>query len=175
MRRKYVFLALLCIVAVLLPAVFLTLRANFPRPYFETADLCGVDPALVYAVMRKESGYKEEAVSRAGAVGLMQLKPSTAEFVCSRMGVGFSAEKLKDGEYNLSLGAWYLSYLFEKFSDERTVLAAYNAGEGTVRKWLSEEKYSSNGSTLTRIPYPETEEYVKKVEKFKKIYRILYR
>lgn len=175
MRWKYVVLALLCFIAFLFPAVFLTVRSNFPRPYLETARESGVDPALLYAVMRKESGYNEGAVSRAGAVGLMQLKPSTAEFVCSRMGVEFSPEKLKDGEYNLSLGAWYLSYLSEKFSDETTVLAAYNAGEGTVRKWLSDEKYSSNGRTLQFIPYPETEQYVKKVEKFKKIYEILYR
>ena len=87
----------------------------------------------------------------------------------------FSSEKLCEGEYNVRLGCLYLSYLLERFPEEKTALAAYNAGEGKVRGWLKDERYSADGTRLNKIPYPETEEYVKKVMKFRKNYLFFYR
>ena len=153
---------------------FAVLRARFPRPYREIVAASGLDESLVYALIKAESGFNEEAVSRAGAIGLMQLMPSTAEYICAKEGIGFDRERLSDGAYNLTVGCAYLSYLLRRFSVEETALAAYNAGEGTVRDWLKDDSLSTDGKTLSRIPYPETESYVKKIKKYKKIYVFFY-
>ena len=168
--------AVLISVAVFLLIAFLllTLRAAYPRPYAEEVKKSGVSPSLAYAVMKAESGFREDVVSRAGAVGLMQLKPATAEFICTRRGMTFEAERLCEGGYNVTLGCMYLAYLTERFPVLETALCAYNAGEGTVRRWLSDGAYSSDGATLTEIPYAETRNYVKKVLNFRKIYQFFY-
>ncbi|MDE7158174.1 MAG: lytic transglycosylase domain-containing protein [Clostridiales bacterium] len=145
-------------------------KSAFRRPYRDTVENFTLDRNLVYAVMKSESGFREDALSRAGAVGLMQIKPSTAEFICQRDDIPFDAEKLSQGEYNTELGCRYLLYLLERFPVCETAVAAYNAGEGTVSGWLKNAEYSADGRTLKRIPYPETERYVKKVIKFRKIY-----
>ncbi len=176
MKKKTFLLAVILPLFLLVACVggWLGMLLAFPRPYRETVEGSGVDPALVYAVIRAESSYREDAESWAGAVGLMQVMPSTAEFVCEREGIEFDPARLKEGEYNIVIGTRYLSYLMAKFSEVDTALAAYNAGEGTVANWLKDGDLSSDGATLTKIPYPETETYVKKVRKFKKIYEILY-
>ena len=147
--------------------------ALFRRPHREIVEGSGLDPALVYAVMKAESGFNEEAESPAGALGLMQLMPATAEFICRKHGVPFELERLKEGEYNTRLGCLYLKYLGERFEEE-TMIAAYNAGEGTVSRWLENAEFSEDGRTLKRIPYPETAAYVKKVGNLRKKYRIFY-
>lgn len=159
----------------LLLAGFLAIRVRYPQPYKACVRASGVDPALVYAVIKAESGFREEAISRAGAVGLMQIKPSTAEFICERENIPFSAERLREGEYNIELGCKYLCYLYERFEDMQTALAAYNAGEGTVAQWLKEETFSPDGKRLTSIPYLETSAYVKKILRYQKVYRLFYR
>lgn len=176
MKKRAVSLVIFILIflAVALLVGWLIFRAAFPRPHRETVEASGVEPSLVYAVIRAESSYREDVVSSAGAVGLMQIKPSTAEFVCGREGIPFDMERLKEGEYNIVIGTRYLLYLMERFQDEASVLAAYNAGEGTVRQWLSDSQYSSDGVILQKIPYPETDGYIKKVRKFKKIYEFLY-
>lgn len=152
----------------------LSIFLSFRRPFRQAVEKSGVSPALAYAVMKAESGFDENAESPAGAVGIMQLMPSTAEFVCRLYGIPFEAEKLRDGAYNTALGCRYLIYLSERFPVPETAIAAYNAGEGTVTGWLNDEAYSTDGITLNAIPYPETARYVKKVEKFRKIYQFLY-
>lgn len=161
---------LTCVIAV---SLFFGIRATFPRPYREIVKRSGAPDSLVYAVMRAESGFDEKAVSPKGAVGLMQLLPETAKFICAREGFPYEEEKLTDGEYNAKLGCAYLGYLLEKFS-VREAIAAYNAGEGRVRAWLDDPAYSADGVTISVIPFPETERYVKKVMKFRKIYEFYY-
>ena len=168
---------LLWIVAVLLIAcvvVFFIIRAAYRRPYREEVAAGGIPSALVYAVMKAESGFREDALSHAGAVGLMQVKPATAEFICARRGVVFAAERLQEGGYNVRVGCMYLAYLLERFPHKETALAAYNAGEGRVRQWLADEALSEDGNVLKAIPYPETRTYVKKVLKFEKFYEFFY-
>ena len=155
-------------------SVFLGMRAGYPRPHREVVAESGLDSALVYAVMRTESGFDEDALSRAGAVGLMQIKPSTAEFICEKEGIAFEAERLTEGEYNVRVGCLYLKYLLGRFAVRETALAAYNAGEGTVREWLADKQYSDDGISLKKIPYPETKEYLKKVERARKNYEFFY-
>ena len=166
--------------AVLFAAVFFTLLyfamrgIAYPRPHLTVVRDCKTEEALAYAVMKAESGFRENAKSSAGAVGLMQLLPSTAEFVCRKYNISFDSENLTQGEFNVRVGCLYLNYLTEKFSEPGTVLAAYNAGEGTVSEWLKQADFSDDGITLKAIPYPETAKYVKKVEKFRKNYLFLY-
>jgi soluble lytic murein transglycosylase len=121
----------------------------------------GVDANLVLAVIKVESDFDENAISSKGAVGLMQLLPSTALFVSDKLGVEFSEEDLFDSDINIRFGTYYLSYLFDKFATLETVLAAYNAGEGNVSRWLS--LFSDDGKTLRQIPFEETERFVSRV------------
>lgn len=173
--RKIIILAVavLCVGAAV--GSFFTFRAAlYPRPYLKAVQSSGIDISLIYAVAKAESGFNESAKSRAGAIGLMQLMPSTAEFICRTESIAFEADRLYEGEYNIIIGAKYLNYLFKRFPVRETALAAYNAGEGIVANWLKTQSYSTDGKNLNMIPYSETEAYVKKVEKFRKIYDFFY-
>jgi soluble lytic murein transglycosylase len=128
----------------------------------------GVSQDLIYSVIKAESNFDEDAASDRGAVGLMQIMPSTAAFVAQSLDE--DSFDLKDPKQNMRYGIFYLSYLATKFDDETEVLAAYNAGEGTVKKWLTEQ----NGS-LKQIPYGETKRYIQKIEFYKKVYNALYK
>lgn len=173
-KRSLCFAVGLVIVLVILIALFFGWRASYRRPYRNIVKESGLDESLVYAVMKAESGFNEEAKSNAGAVGIMQLMPSTAEFVCEMEGLEFNIARLKEGEYNVRLGCLYLIYLLKRFPAEETALCAFNAGEGTVSEWLADSEYSRDGITLEKIPYGETRAYVKKVIKFRKIYEFFY-
>ena len=155
-------------------AIYFGIRSAFPRPYAEEVKASGLEPHLVYAVIKAESGFDEKVVSRAGAIGLMQLLPSTAEFVCAREDLPYEEDRLVEGAYNLKLGCLYLRYLLGRFPAEKTALAAYNAGEGVVAEWLKDPEISEDGLNLLHIPYPETARYVKKILKIKKFYDFFY-
>ena len=126
----------------------------------------GLDPALLAAVIYQESKFDASARSDSGAIGLMQLAPSTAHGIATRTGgSAFATDDLLDPEINIRYGSWYLRHLFDKYGDERLVLAAYNAGQGNVDRWRR------HGS---RIQFAETRAYVAHVEKLKSIYRDAY-
>jgi soluble lytic murein transglycosylase len=125
-----------------------------------------LDPALVAAVIYQESKFKADARSSSGAIGLMQLLPDTAKGIAVHTGgSAFRVDDLFDPEINVRYGAWYLRHLLQKYGDERTALAAYNAGQDNVDRWLR----SGLG-----IQFAETRAYVKRVEELKKIYRDAY-
>ena len=129
-----------------------------------------VGAPLVLAVCKVESGFDKNAVSDKGAKGVMQLMDDTFSFVSEKYELGFFFDDVFDLEKNLAVGIRYLLYLKEKFNDETTVLCAYNAGEGNVYKWLYDTRYSSDGKAVDHIPFPETENFVKKVKYYKKVY-----
>ncbi|MBQ4648131.1 MAG: lytic transglycosylase domain-containing protein [Clostridia bacterium] len=130
---------------------------------------------LLSALINAESGFDPEAKSSAGAVGLMQLLPTTAEEMAGRMGIEYKEETLTDPETNISYGAYYLSYLNKYVSsDWETVCAAYNAGFGRVSGWLADERYSDDGVSLKTIPFEETKNYVNKIKKSRAKYLELY-
>jgi soluble lytic murein transglycosylase len=121
-----------------------------------------IDPSLVAAVVRVESNFRPRAVSPKGAVGLMQIMPATAEYIAGKMGLTkYDLNKPAD---NIKIGTFYLRYLFNRFGDTRTVLFAYNAGEGNVAKWIG------SGAVLTTCPFPETNSYAEKVLDSKNFY-----
>lgn len=126
----------------------------------------GVPVYLIYAVMKTESGFRKGAVSRKGAVGLMQVLPSTYEEIKAELGMVDG--NLADPSVNIRAGTYYLSKLYKIFSDWRIALAAYNAGPGTVLKWLEADP------ELADIPYPETKRYVVLVNRAYQEYTRLY-
>ena len=140
---------------------------------------CGeysLDKSLVYAVIKTESGFKKEALSPKGAVGLMQITPETAKWCAEKIGKTELYDSLADPRSNIELGCFYLSYLLERYEGSETAaLSAYNAGAGNADKWLCDKNYSDDGRTIKACPYPETDMYLKKVMFYKKIYRILYK
>lgn len=139
--------------------------------YAEKYDL---DKSLVAAVIYQESRFRPQVVSRTGATGLMQIMPDTGKWVAQQLEVPFDPNRLKEPEYNIRMGTYYLSYLMDKYQeDEQLVLAAYNAGPGNVDSWLKNSRYSKSGR-LTQIPFRETREYVPNVMKMKGVYRSLY-
>jgi len=125
-----------------------------------------LDPALLAAVIYEESKFHADAHSGSGAIGLMQLLPSTAQGIAVHTGgSAFRTQDLYDPEINVRYGAWYLRHLLEKYGDERTALAAYNAGQQNVDRWQSEG---------VPVQFPETRAYVSRVEELKDIYRKAY-
>lgn len=133
----------------------------------------GVPEEIVYAVILTESRFQRDAVSRAGACGLMQLMPATYEAVAYELDRIPDEIMIFDPGTNICCGVYLLSKLYEKYGCWETAFAAYNAGEAAVDLWLSDDRYSGSGR-LTHIPYSETAGYVKKVrcaaESYKKIY-----
>ena len=131
------------------------------------ADENHIDPALLAAVIESESKFNPEARSKAGAVGLMQLTPGTAEGIAKATnGTRFRVSDLTDPDINVRYGAWYLRHLLDRYDqDERLALAAYNAGEDNVDRWEREH---------VGIQFDETRDYVDKVERLQKIYRRAY-
>jgi soluble lytic murein transglycosylase len=117
-------------------------------------------------VIEQESKFDANARSSAGAVGLMQLQPATAQGIAKYTGGSkFVLSDLDDPEINVRYGAWYLHHLMLKYDDERTALAAYNAGQDNVDRWRAAHE---------GIQFSETREYVDRVERLKDIYRRAY-
>ena len=134
----------------------------------------GVDENLVYALIKAESDFNEKAVSNASAKGLMQLTDETFAFCKEQIGIQADAD-IYDTEANLHAGIWYISFLLEKYSGNiKNAVAAYNAGATNVDSWLSSPEYSSDGKTLKKIPFGETQRHVEKIVRYRKIYSILY-
>lgn len=133
-----------------------------------------LDPYLVAAVIHVESGNCPDAVSGVGAVGLMQVMPSTGAWIAGKLNIEFEEEDLKDPETNIEMGCWYLRFLFDRFAEKDTVIAAYNAGHNRIAQWLADERYSEDGDNLFHIPYEETRNYVERVQRAYDKYKRLY-
>jgi len=153
-------------------------RINYPREYSDIVDVYsyeyGVPEHIVYSVIKVESDFESGAVSEAGAVGLMQLMPETFVWLTTENGENLNSATLYDPETNIKYGTYYLSKLYLQFGSWDEVFAAYNAGPTKVEKWLSDNEYSEDGRTLDSIPYKETKDYVKRVNKADEIYKKLY-
>ena len=137
-----------------------------------------VEPALLFAMLRQESGFDTEAVSRAGARGLMQLMPSTARGVARHLGLPYSSERLvADHTYNLTLGRAYAGELLEAHDGSYVLaLAAYNAGPRRVRGWIRDYGDPRTGQVdvidwIELIPLSETRNYVQRVLEAVPVYR----
>lgn len=181
-RKKLfsVLLALFVVVAVFVVTIVLfgfIERRLYPIKYSlyvkYYAEEYGLPEEIVYAVILTESKFNENALSHAGACGLMQLMPSTYKSVAEELERIPDINLIFEPSVNICCGSYLLSKLYNKYGVWEIVYAAYNAGESAVDRWLSDDRYSKNGE-LIKIPYSETSGYVKKVsgaaEAYKKIY-----
>lgn len=160
----------------------------YPRPHRSAvrsaARRYGVDPYLLYAVAREESKFRAEAGSQAGAQGLMQIMPATAQWIAQQRGEKgiIGVRELREPEVNLDLGAWYLDYLAGKFSEKghrlKWTLAAYNGGLGNASRWLSLHKARRGKEPEVQpedvIDFVESRDYVRKVLASQARYHELY-
>ncbi|MEG1820048.1 MAG: lytic transglycosylase domain-containing protein [Oscillospiraceae bacterium] len=138
------------------------------------ADEYDVDDALVYAVIKTESGYNPQAESDAGALGLTQITPETFRWLQTKTGEKLEDKALLESETSIKYGCVFLGMLLDEFGDTKTAIAAYHAGRGSVHKWLLNKEYSIDGKSLDIIPSKDTAHYVSKVTKSINIYKNLY-
>jgi soluble lytic murein transglycosylase len=155
-------------------------RYRFPLAYWDAVQKLakenGIDPYLVVALIRQESLFEPKAVSPAAALGLMQLLPSTAARTASRLKLSApQREELFEPEVNLTLGIHHLKELLQRYSNNLVkAIAAYNAGENAVSKWETRFAAADDDEFVERIPYSETQLYVKLVLRNLRIYRNIY-
>jgi soluble lytic murein transglycosylase len=143
----------------------------------QQADDKNLDPTLIAGVIYVESHFRDQT-SHAGAKGLMQLMPSTADYIARKSGgTRFEQGDLADPQINIAYGSWYLRYLLQHYhGNEALALAAYNAGEGKVDEWWrAAADHGERFRVADHIPFPETREYVANVLSARRDYRREYR
>ena len=157
---------------------------NYPVAYTdlikESAKKYELDPYLVQSIVRCESSNDPTAVSKVGAIGLMQIMPDTGEWIAHKIDpeLAYSLDMLEDPATNIEYGCWYLKFLSDRFDGNvMEIVAAYNAGHGSVQNWLDDPRFSQNG-TLTTIPFEDTARYYDNVmlayENYKPLYPDLF-
>jgi soluble lytic murein transglycosylase len=136
----------------------------------------GLDPLLVAAVIRAESNYWTWAASRKGAMGLMQITPSTARWIAAQRGqADFDERMLYDPATNIAMGCWYLRHLLDQFHGNLpAALAAWNGGRTNVTGWLTAGHWSGTAGDLADIPFGETRTFVGRVLSYLAWYQQLY-
>jgi dephospho-CoA kinase len=155
---------------------------QYPLQYRELIEKYAAEynlsPAFVSAVIRNESSFRPTVESGDGARGLMQLMPDTAEWIARKLQVsGYAFERMYDPESNIRFGCWYLNYLSRLFlGDPVAVTAAYHAGQGQVKVWLSDPLLSEDGYSLplTSLPEGPTKNYAGRVTRDYGIYQAKY-
>ena len=155
------------------------LRYFFPLDHREQvesiADEYEIDRWLVFAIIRVESGFDERAESRAGARGLMQLMPSTAEWIVEMAGFEIAETDIWQVEANIRLGCWYIDWLRDYYSGDMVAgVAAYNAGISNVNIWIEDGLWDGTLEKLSDIPFAETRRYISYVYESYDMYRKLY-
>lgn len=133
-----------------------------------------VDEFLILAIIKAESNFNSNAVSKKGAKGLMQLMDSTAEDIAKDLKIDLNDNKILKPEINIELGTKYISDLIKKYNNIGLALAAYNAGSGNVDSWVSNGVLKHDGTNVENIPYIETNNYVRKILRDYEIYQWLY-
>lgn len=155
------------------------LKSIYPLKYTDivekNANEFSLPPSLVYGIIHTESHFDSEAVSHAGAKGLMQLMDATFEWVQKKLPEEPAPlSNIFEPSVNIRSGCKVMQILLKQFDNLETALAAYNAGSGNVSKWLKNPEYSADGVTLKKIPIAETGNYVARVLKAQKQYQTLY-
>lgn len=186
-RVKSKKLIIIILLIILIGTVFLLkvhlLKMLYPKTYQEVVSLYEekyhVEENLIFAVIKAESNFKQNAVSNRNAIGLMQLMEETAKDVAKKNQIEINDENIKeelcDVNKNIELGTCYLSMLMEKYQNKEVALAAYNAGTGTVDGWLEKGIIKKDGTDIEKVPYKETNNYVRKILRDYKIYEDLYK
>ena len=174
-----IWILILALVAVIL-AFPRWITIFYPQPHHDLvlAASCEyqIDPNLVFAIIRAESKYQTSAESPVGAKGLMQIMPETAAWIAEKQGIeNFTADELHNPETNINFGCWYIASLNQEFDGQiPLIIAAYNAGHGKVQQWVNSGQWDGDPEQLDKIPFKETQLYVKNVLKNYEAYRAIY-
>ena len=155
------------------------LQVIFPLTYWDAikrhAAVYELDPYIVAALIAQESTFDPTARSVANAWGLMQIVPSTGRRLATALGIRrFSTSMLTQGETNIRLGTLYFKRLVQQFGGTHYALASYNAGENRVVRWKAERPGMDEDEFIDDIPFPETQNYVKRILGTAEDYRRLY-
>ena len=158
------------------------MKMIYPKTYSEIisvyAEEYNVDENLIFAVIKAESNFNNDAISNKSAIGLMQIVEDTAIDVAKKNNIDINTENIEEEllniEKNINIGTKYLSTLLEQYGNIEVALAAYNAGIGTVNNWIEKQVIKSDGSDIENIPYKETNNYVRKILRDYDIYNNLY-
>lgn len=183
-RRRLTLVAIVALLLVAIPVAWplaqkayrdLSLPLAYSSIIRQQAAEKHLDPALVAAVIYAETKF-DPRVSSAGAEGLMQILPQTAEFLAHRSGATtFHVSDLGTPQVNISYGSYYLRYLLDEYkNNEVLALAAYNGGETNVNRWLAASRQNGSAFTVSQIPFPETQAYVIRVMQAQRAYRQTY-
>lgn len=150
----------------------------YPKEYagsvYKYSEENELDPLLIFAIIKAESNFDYDVVSNRNAVGLMQLVDTTAKDVALRLKIEYDEKSLYNPDTNIMLGVKYFSILYEKYKNIAVALTAYNAGMGTVDKWIESGTIKKDGSDIENIPYKQTNNYVRKILRDYDIYKRLY-
>ena len=186
MKRRRIAVLAVVFTALFIGTIFffsnnkIILKMVYPLKYQQEVYRCsnefGIDPMLVFAVMKAESNFDKYAVSGKGAKGLMQITDKTGIWAADKMGIkDFTPANLFIPYTNIRIGCWYLGKLKKQFDGDITLaITAYNGGSGRVQEWLRNEELSSTGKSLEKIPFGETDKYVKKVLREYEIIKYIY-
>ena len=171
----------LAIVLILFITIWCVKTFVFPLKHFdiikEEAAKNNIDPYLVLAIIKAESGFDKDVTSSKQARGLMQIMDSTAKEMNEDGNIDLNSESIYDENINIALGCKYFSTLIKRYNGNYYLaIASYNAGMGNVDKWLKEGLVEEKLDDIANnnIPFPETKNYLKKVINYYKIYRTLY-
>ena len=185
MRKKIV----ICFIVLIIFIVFLILfkdkilKIFYPKKYEEIVSLYAeeynVDENLIYAVIKAESNFDENAVSNKNALGLMQIMEDTAKDIAKKNNIQVDENNARQDilniNNNINIGTKYLATLLEKYQNTELALAAYNAGTGNVDNWIEKNILKEDGSNIENIPYKETNNYVRIILQNYKIYSEIYK
>lgn len=180
-KKQIIIVAIILIFCILIAFLNIPIRIQkiiYKKDYEEYvqkySQQYNVDENLVYALIKAESNFNANAQSSKGAIGLMQLMETTAQDVCKRMDLNISnnelKEKILEPEININIGTKYLSILIQQYGNVEIAITAYNAGIGTVDNWIEKDIIKADGSNVEKIPYKETNNYVRKILRDYKIY-----
>lgn len=185
-KRIYAVLLIFVLIALFSDKAWLG-KLMYPIHYHaaiqEHASKRNIDPYLLAAIIRVESNFIPDKQSKKGAIGLMQLMPSTARWIVEEAGYGPSAlDRLHDPEMNIEIGSWFIRSLHRQFivkgaAKEREIAliaASYNAGPGNVAGWLETKQWDGNLNTVDQIPFGETRHYIHRVYYYYKKYAQIY-
>ena len=175
-------ISILSILAILFVFEKDILKLTYPKKYSEIIKKCAeenkVEEELIYAVIKNESNFKNDAKSHKSAIGLMQIMPNTSIDVANKNSIKLDKNNVENElcneEINISIGTKYLSELIERYKNYPVALAAYNAGIGTVDNWIEKDIIQANGEDVENIPYKETNNYVRKILRDYNIYLNIY-
>lgn len=186
MKRLLKFLIALIILASIIFILFKVIKIDnivmkkiYPLKYSEYvekyAEEYNMDKYMVYAIIKAESNFDENAKSASNAIGLMQIMKTTAIETANKMGLKVTEKDLFKPELNINIGLKYFTYLLNKYNNNyQLAIIAYNAGIGNVDNWIKNGIIKEDGTDIENVPFKETNNYVRKTLRDYKIYKELY-